>query len=103
MRALRFLGSLFLLAAVIAFTADVSRPLRPDTPAFASLLKHWTDLAPQSLAAAEEAVAARVHPLVWTLAIRPVLSLPAWIVLSTVALLLLYLGRPRRRVDIFIN
>jgi hypothetical protein len=103
MRALRFIGSLFLLGAVIAFTADLSRPSRPDAPAFATLMKHWADLAPQSLAAAQETIATRAHPLVWTLAIRPVLSMPAWIVLSAVALLLLYLGRPRRRVDIFIN
>jgi hypothetical protein len=103
MRALRFIGSLLLLGAVIAFTADISRPPQPNTPAFTSLLKHWSDLAPQSLAATQQAVASRTHPLVWSLGIRPALILPAWVLLSTLALLLLYLGRPRRRVDIFIN
>jgi len=49
----RFIGSLFLLGAVIALTADLSRPQRADAPTFASLHRHWTELAPQTLSAAQ--------------------------------------------------
>jgi len=105
MTVLRFLGGLFLLAAVIALTADFTRadPGGALLPPFASLLKHWADLAPQSLAAAKRAVEVRAHPLIWDPVIRSLLMLPAWMSLGAVGLLLSWLGRPRRRVDIFAN
>jgi hypothetical protein len=105
MTVLRFIGSLFLLAAVIALTADFTRadPAGTALPPFASLLKHWSDLAPQSLAAAQKVVEARIHPLLWDPLIRSVLALPAWASLGTVGLIFTWLGRPRRRIDIFAN
>lgn len=103
MLVLRFLGALFLLGAVIALTSDLSRPPRPNVPVFTSTLKHWQDFAPQTLAAAQKTVETRAHPLLWDPLIRWPLSVPFWIALCAVALLLVYLGRPRRRVEIFIN
>jgi hypothetical protein len=103
MLVIRFIGSLFLLGAVIAFTADLSRPRRPGTPAFTSLYKNWADLAPQSLAAAENAVKSRTHAIVWDPLITTPLSAPAFATFGLLAIGLLYLGRPRRRVEIFVN
>ena len=104
MLALRFIGSLFLLGAVIALTSDLSRPVSDaSSPRFASLLKHWSDLAPQSLQAAQKSVETKVHPLLWDPVIRVPLSIPAWISLGGLAALCFYGGRPRRRVEIFIN
>lgn len=101
---LRFIGSLFLLGMVIALTADLSRPSRsPSAPAFASIQKHWSDLAPQSLAATQKAVSARTHPIVWNPLITSVLSVPAFLTFGILAVGCLYLGRKRRRVDIFVN
>ena len=104
MLVLRFIGSLFLLGAVIAFTADISRPNRtPGTATFTSIHKHWADLAPQTLSAAQKTVAARLHPVVWDPGIRTVLAAPAFLTFGTLAMLFLYLGRPKRRVEIFVN
>jgi len=103
MLVLRFIGSLFLLGAVIAFTGDLSRPHRPGTPAFASIHKHWADLAPQTLAGAQKTVASRTHRVVWDPVIVSVLSVPAFVTFGALAVLCLYLGRPRRRVEIFVN
>ena len=105
MNALRFLGGLFLLAAVIALTYDVTRTGSGWIGAteFTSLAKHWADLSPQTLAAAQKAVETRAHPLVWDPVIRSVLDLPAWASLGAIGAVALWLGRPRRRVDIFIN
>ena len=105
MTVLRFIGSLFLLAAVIALTADFTRAEAGSTilPPFASLLKHWSDLAPQSLAAAQKAVQTTAHPLLWDPVIRSLLALPAWLSLGTLGLIIAWLGRPRHRVDIFVN
>ena len=100
---LRFIGSLFLLGAVIALTADLSRPAAPNAPAFTSLLKHWSEFAPQSLKAAQQTIETNAHPLLWDPVLHSLLSVPAWMTFSALALIFLYLGRPRRRVDIFIN
>lgn len=103
MLVLRFLAAMFLLGAVIALTSDLSRPPRASAPLFASTLKHWQDFAPQTLAAAQKTVQTRAHPLVWDPLIRWPLSVPLWIMLCVLSVLLFYLGRPRRRVEIFIN
>lgn len=105
MLVLRFIGSLFLMISVIALTADLSRAPRASSaaPAFTSLLKHWSDFAPQTLSAAQKTVQTRAHPLLWDPLIRSVLIIPAWISLGMLAVGFLYLGRPRRRVDIFVN
>jgi hypothetical protein len=103
MLVLRFIGSLFLLGAVIALTSDLSRPQRGDAPTFASIHKHWSDLAPQTLAGAQKTVATRTHRVVWDPMIVSVLNVPAFMTFGALAVLFLYLGRPRRRVEIFVN
>ena len=104
MLALRFLGSLFLLIAVISLTADLSRPLPAAGNAnYTSLMKHWSDFAPQSLATAQKTVQTKAHPVLWDPVIRYPLGLPAFATLGGLGLVLLYLGRPRRRVEIFVN
>jgi hypothetical protein len=103
MLVMRFIASLFLLGAVIALTADISRPGRADAPRFASIERHWADLAPQSLAGAQKVVRSRVHPVVWDPMIRSVIGVPAFLMLGGLAGAFFYLGRPRRRVEIFVN
>ena len=106
MTVLRLIGMLFLIAAVIALTSDFSRK-GPDgsssSRSFASLHKHWSDFAPQTLAAAQKGVAGSTHPVVWDYGLRPLLLVPAWMSLGAIGLGLAYLGRSRRRVEIFIN
>lgn len=103
MLVLRFIGSLFLLGAVIALTADLSRPPRQGATTFTSIHKHWGDLAPQTLASAQKSVSAGVHRTLWDPVIVTILSAPTFMAFGTLAVLLLYLGRPRRRVEIFVN
>ena len=104
MLALRFLGALFLLGAVIALTSDVSRkPVAAQQVRFTSLIQHWSDFAPQTLASAQKTVQTRAHPLLWDPVIRWPLSIPAWISLAALSVLCFVAGRRRRRVEIFIN
>ena len=103
MLVLRFIGSLFLLATVIALTADLSRPKRPGAATFTSLHKHWAEVAPQTLAATQKTVATRTHRVVWDPVITTPLSVPTFAAFGAFAVLFLYLGRPRRRVEIFVN
>lgn len=103
MLVLRFIGSLFLLGAVIALTSDLSRPRRPGAPTFVSIHKHWADFAPQTLASTQKLVATRTHGYVWNPGIVTLLNVPAFVTFGACAALFFYLGRPRRRVEIFIN
>lgn len=103
MLVLRFIGSLFLLGAIIALTSDLSKPKRPGVPTFTSIYKHWSDFAPQTLAAAQKTVQSRTFAAVWDPGIRSVLSVPAFVSFGGLAILMLYVGRPRRRVDIYMN
>ena len=43
------------------------------------------------------------HPLVWETAVRPLLLLPAWALFGGLGFLLAYIGRRRRRVNVFAN
>lgn len=105
MTTLRFIGALFLIAAIITFVADVTP--RPSTsgrrPGLTSIAMHWNDVAPQSYAAARKTVQTRLHPLVWDPLIASVIGLPAWLSLGLVAGAFFWWGRPRHRVEIYIN
>jgi hypothetical protein len=101
---LRFLAGVLLLVAVIAATNDVTRSLAAGhTLAPVSTYEHWSRLAPVTLDVARRAVQRNTHPLVWDLGLVKVLQLPAWGLLGFLSLILAYLGRRRREVNIFAN
>src|SRR5262245_31749069 len=100
MLALRFLSSIFLLAAVVAFVSEVTRaqlgvPLAPFTP----LLKQLSDSAPALLGAVQR----HLPSLLWDPVFKSVLLLPAWTLLVTAGLVLAWFSRQRRRINIFTN
>jgi hypothetical protein len=105
MIALRFSGSLFLLLAVIALVADATRAFTVGPPGllFTSASRHWSEISPATLAAAQRTVRGMAHPLAWDWGLAPLLVMPAWALLGLVSALLLYLGRRRSGVDIFVN
>jgi hypothetical protein len=104
MAVLRFVAGLFLLVAVTALVSDATRvqlgmPGPPSTP----LLKHVSDFAPASLAAAQRAIQKNIHPVVWDPLLKSFLSLPAWASFGAMGLLLGYVGRRRYRINVFTN
>ena len=104
MAALRFVAGLFLLVAIIALVFDATRvQLGMPGPPSTSLLKHLSDFAPASLAAAQRAVQKNIHPVVWDPLIKSFLSLPAWASFGVIGLLLAYAGRRRHQINIFTN
>jgi hypothetical protein len=101
---LRLAARLLLIAAVVAIAYDVSRTLAGGTTlVITSLGDHWTSLHPASIEAFRKLIGTKAHPLLWDSALRPVLRLPAWLVLGVLAFLLGWLGRRRRKVSIFVN
>jgi hypothetical protein len=101
---LRFLAGVLLLVAAMAATNDVTRSLAAGrTLAPVSTLEHWSALAPKTLDLARKAVQRHTHPLVWDMGLAKVLQLPAWGLLGLLGLVLAYLGRRRREVNIYAN
>jgi hypothetical protein len=103
MAALRFLGSFLLLLAAVVLIADVTNARGPVGGGFTvSLAKHWAGLAPSSLAAAQKSIQA-VSPLLWDPLVKTLLAMPAWATFGLLGGLLAWIGRRRRRVNIYVN
>jgi hypothetical protein len=104
MAALRFLASVFLLLAAVVLVADLTLA-RPGTAGglLTSLGQHWQALAPQGMAAAQKGMQAGALKYAWSLAIRPLLVVPSWLLCLGVGLAFAYVGRRRRKVNVFVN
>ncbi|MEZ5842228.1 MAG: MYXO-CTERM sorting domain-containing protein [Hyphomicrobiaceae bacterium] len=103
MAALRFLSGTVLVFAVIALVYDGTRwQLGLPGPALTSIARHWSDFAPTTLELSRRFVSAKAHPLVWE-AIAVVLRTPAAVSLTVLGLALGWLGRERRRINVFAN
>ena len=104
MAVLRFLASLFLLAAVIAFAADVTQGLNgPGGFKASSFAQHWEQLSPKTLSSTKEVMSASRVSGLWTFGIAPIITLPSFVLFGLLAALAGYAGRRRRRVEIYIN
>lgn len=97
----RLLSGLMFLVAMLAGITDVTRSLAAQVVIMVPLLEHWSKLSPTSLAAFQ-AFVGRV-PFLWTMAVKPMLSIPAWLVFGWLGLMLGYFGRKRRKVNIYAN
>lgn len=101
--ALRFFASFILLLAVLAAVYDGTRSNDQGRLVMTSMGEHWGKIAPVSYRNSRNYVQRTTHPLVWDGAIAPVLALPTWAVLGTLGLVLAYVSRRRRRVNVFAN
>lgn len=99
----RVLAGILMLVAVFAITADVTRSLAAHGLVLTPIMMHWERLAPSTLKTFEVFVTKSVHPLVWSGGIKSMLNLPAAVVLVTLGGFFGYLGRRRRRVNIYAN
>jgi len=101
---LRILARLLLLVALIALVSDGTRTIANDSGiVITSALQYWSELAPVMLENVKRTLSLKLHPMLWDGMIAPLLSLPAWIVLSISALLLLYFARKRHKTNIYVN
>jgi hypothetical protein len=100
----RALSGICLVVAAVALASDVG-PVTSRagvTMETTTVLKHWQSLAAPSLDVAKQFVATRMKPWIWDLVSAP-LRLPSFVFFSLLALVFGYLGRHRRRVEIFAN
>ena len=101
---LRFISAALLLTAVIALVVDATRwQTGAGGPLFLSLDQHIRSAAPATLDGIGSALSAALHPILWDPVLTSVLSLPGWLSLFVLGLLISYSARERRQVDIFTN
>jgi len=99
----RILGTWFLLAGVVALVIDITRTLAADTLVMTRLGEHWFQFHSASLNASQAGVQRYVHPAVWDPVILSLLQTPTWVVAMALGILLILIGRRRRRLDVFSN
>lgn len=100
---LRFLAGVCLLVAVI-FAVNDATPVLGAGQAGAVTMHHtWSAVSPTSLKAAQGAVQRYTHPALWDWGLLKILQLPAWTLFGVVGLILAFLGRRRRRVNVYAN
>ena len=100
---LRFVAALFALVAVIAYAADFSRPPGGENSGAVSLLQYLQNFAPVFVAAAKTTIERWFGSFMWDPVMTTVLSLPAYLLFLLLALAAGLAGRPRHRVQIFVN
>jgi hypothetical protein len=101
---LRFLSALFALGALISLAADVSRvAIAGEKFAAISLLQHLNTLSPSFVTSLGRFISHSISPLAWDPLLLSVLNLPATFLFVGLAVVAGIAGRPRQRVQIFVN
>jgi hypothetical protein len=100
---LRFLAGFLLIVAVIFGVSDATRLSEDPQSQAVTMLQTWQAVSATSLTNAQAAVQRYAHPVVWQWGVLKVLQLPAWGLFGFVGLVLAYLGRRRRRVNVYAN
>ncbi len=101
---LRTIGIWLLLVAMIALTVDGTQSLASTEGWVTTPLgEHWYKLHVASLNSSQAAVERYVHPYLWDPILITVLQTPTWIFFGVLGLLFYWLGRRRRRLEVFSN
>lgn len=101
---LRLIARPLLLIAVLALVYDGTRTLAGGSGlVITSLAEHWQALAPTSLEALRNVASKVLSPAAWDAGAQRLLLLPAWLVIGVLGLMLLWIGRKRQRVNVFVN
>jgi hypothetical protein len=101
---LRAGAAMFLIIAAIALASDLGSitTAAPTRLNATSVVEHWRSISPVSLESTRAFLIKRTRPWVWDAFSTP-LKLPAFIFFSVLGLTVGYFGRPRKRVNIFVN
>ena len=101
---LRIIGIWFLLVAMVALTVDGTQSLATSDGWVATPLgQHWFQLHAASLNTFQAAVERHVHPYLWDPMLINLLQIPTWMLFGGLGLLIYWLGRKRRRLEVFSN
>ncbi|MGI9408257.1 MAG: hypothetical protein ACR2O4_17910 [Hyphomicrobiaceae bacterium] len=100
----RILASWFLIVGIIALVYDGIKSLGNEGDVVITALgKHWFQLHPTSLNGLQAGVERYVAIWLWDPVLIAVLQSPTWIVSFVLALFFYWIGRKRRRTNIYAN
>lgn len=102
---LRVLGVWSLLTAMVALTIDGTKSLASGEGQWIAtpLGEHWFKINAASLNASQAAIERHVHPWLWDPGIISLLQVPSFIFFGVLGLILFWLGRKRRRLNVYEN
>lgn len=102
---LRIIGGWFLLAAVIALVYDGTKTLGSGDGeiVMTPLGQHWFNIHAASLNISQAAIERHVAPWLWDPVITSILTTPAWVVFTILGFAFYFMGRRRKKIDIFAN
>jgi hypothetical protein len=101
---LRIIGLWLLILGFMAFVYDATKTMANNgSLSITSLGGHWVSLHEQSYKFVEEMVSTSLHPFVWDPVLESALLLPAWLALGVIGSWLYWIGRKRKRIEIFLN
>lgn len=101
---LRIFGLWILILGFMALVYDGTKTMANNgNISITSLGGHWTALNEASFTFLQNIVTNSIHPLVWDSIIQWTLLLPAWLALGLVGSWLYWIGRKRKKIEIFLN
>lgn len=92
---IRSLGLVLLAAGFVFFIYDGTKSIADQTIYISKFSQTWAEIHQQSLQAAQAAVEKNAAWL-WAAVIQPVLEQPTWLVLGTIGMVLILLGRKKK-------
>lgn len=101
---LRTLGLWILILGFMAFVYDATKTMANNgTLTITSLGGHWVNLHEKSFKFLESLVSSMLHPIVWDPVFQSALLLPAWLALGFFGSWIYWIGRHRKKIEIFMN
>ena len=91
----RSLGMVVLALALVSAILDITRSIASSTMLLTPFAQTWQSLSPDTYASAQQSIEAHLHPALWDPAMVFFLSLPTWLLLWLVSMILLYIGQKR--------
>ena len=91
----RAIGMVVLAAALVAAVLDLTRSIAASKLFVTPFGTIWQSFAPGSFEATREKIVGFTHPVVWDPLLVTFLSLPGWLVLWLLAMILLYIGQKK--------
>ena len=95
---IRFLGFWLLAAAVVVIVIDGTKTIAAQGLVITPFAQTWLQLHTGSLSALQAWMERSLNPLVWNPGVTTLLRLPSIVVFSLLALVFLWIGRPRRNI-----
>lgn len=100
----RILGLWILILGFMAFVYDATKTMANNGHlTITSLSGHWANIHQKSYTFIENLVSSMLHPYVWDPVFHTCLLLPAWLALGLIGSWMYWIGRHRKKIEIFLN